>query len=243
MKKIISILLALVLLVCLAACELPSADNKTPGSPTTPDANNPAITPTTPPTTNNPTTEPDLSKYQEGTLVFCTNGVAYLIGIRGSLKAEYTGWETRDYGNLHHPWGGEKDDITAVVFEDGVTAISTRNWFHGCENLKTVTIGYGLTHIDQSAFSFSKNLTSVTLPGSVIEIGDSAFTFCESLTSINIPNSVTSIGRDAFRICKSLTSITFDGTVAQWHAITKGDGWNFGVPATEVICSDGVVTL
>ena len=216
MKKIISIFMALVLLVCLAACGIPNTDT---------------------------TTEPDLSKYQEGTLVFCTNGVAYLIGIRGSLRAEYTGWGTRDYSDVNPPWRGERYNITAVVVEDGVSAISTHGWFHDCENLKTVTIGYGLTHIDQSAFSYSKNLTSVTLPGSVIEIGDGAFSFCESLTSINIPNSVTSIGGYAFSICKSLTSITFDGTVAQWHAITKGNSWNVGVPATEVICSDGVVTI
>jgi hypothetical protein len=54
---------------------------------------------------------------------------------------------------------------------------------------------------------------------------------------------VTSIGEWAFRSCLYLTSITFEGTKAQWNAITKDSDWNYKVPATEVICSDGTVSL
>ena len=32
-------------------------------------------------------------------------------------------------------------------------------------------------------------------------------------------------------------------TVAEWEAITFGTRWNNQVPATKVICSDGVVAL
>jgi hypothetical protein len=31
--------------------------------------------------------------------------------------------------------------------------------------------------------------------------------------------------------------------MAEWNAIEFDDDWNYGVPATEVICSDGVVSL
>jgi hypothetical protein len=54
---------------------------------------------------------------------------------------------------------------------------------------------------------------------------------------------VTYIGARAFYECSSLTSITFEGTVVEWNAISKSDSWNDQVPATEVICSDGTVSL
>ena len=54
---------------------------------------------------------------------------------------------------------------------------------------------------------------------------------------------VTSIGNSVFSGCSSLTSITFQGTVAEWNAITQGTGWSHNVLATEVVCSDGSVSL
>ncbi len=79
--------------------------------------------------------------------------------------------------------------------------------------------------------------------GSVTSIGGGAFSGCSGLTSVVIPNGVTSIGWFAFEDCSRLTSITFEGTVAQWNAIEKGNSWKYNVPATEVVCSDGTVTL
>lgn len=61
--------------------------------------------------------------------------------------------------------------------------------------------------------------------------------------SVTIPNSVTSIGENAFEYCKNLTEINFDGTIAEWNAITKGYNWNRQVSATKVICTDGEVEL
>ena len=88
--------------------------------------------------------------------------------------------------------------------------------------------------------------THITLPeschGKNYAIYDYAFFLHYNLVSITI-NKITSIGRSAFEMCYSLTSITFKGTVATWTAITKGVDWNVTVPATEVICSDGTVSL
>ncbi|MBR5187152.1 MAG: leucine-rich repeat protein, partial [Clostridia bacterium] len=64
------------------------------------------------------------------------------------------------------------------------------------------------------------------------------------LTSVTIGNSLTSIGEWAFYNCVRLTSITFNGTKAQWNAISKGYNWTtYNVPVRQVICSDGEVSI
>ena len=105
------------------------------------------------------------------------------------------------------------------------------------------TIPDSVTTIGNYAFCKCSNLTSVTILDSVITIGNSAFRGCTNLMSVTIGNSVTTIGDWAFDGCDNLTIITFEGTVAQWNAISKGDDWKYNVPATSVICSDGTVTL
>ena len=83
----------------------------------------------------------------------------------------------------------------------------------------------------------------MTLGNSVTSIGSFAFAYCDSLTSITISDSVTSIGQWVFVDCGNLTSVAFEGTVAEWNAINKGNSWNNYCPFTEVVCSDGTVQV
>ncbi len=107
----------------------------------------------------------------------------------------------------------------------------------------TFVIPDSVTSIGDCAFSDCTSLTSITIPDSVTSIGNSAFSTCTSLTSIEIPDSVTSIGGAAFYNCTLLESINFTGTVEQWEAIDKNFLWKSGIPATEVVCSNGTVSL
>ena len=155
--------------------------------------------------------------------------------------------------------------LTSVTIQYGVTSIG-KYAFYECSSLTSIIIPDSVTTIDEDAFSKCSSLTSITIPDSVTTIGFGAFWSCSSLTSITIPDSVTTIGYDAFWGCSGLTSvtiqygvtsiyervfqycsalntITFNGTIAQWNAIEKGDNWNDGVPATHVQCSDGTVAL
>ena len=93
------------------------------------------------------------------------------------------------------------------------------------------------------AFSYCNGLTSVTIPDSVTSIGNSAFYDCTGLTSITIPDSVTHIDDYAFNYCTSLTTINFNGTMEQWNAVSKGTNWKTNVPATQVVCTDGTVSI
>ena len=93
--------------------------------------------------------------------------------------------------------------------------------------------------LDQNSLS---NLTEVTLPDTVTVILPAAF-YCTGITEITIPASVTMIEISAFEDCTSLETIIFEGTKAQWKAISLAQDWNVGALATEVTCSDGTVEL
>ena len=102
--------------------------------------------------------------------------------------------------------------LISVTIPNSVTSIGDSAFF-GCTSLTSVTIPNSVTSIGDSAFYNCTSLTSVTIPNTVTSIGDSAFYNCTSLTGVTIPDSVTSIGRSAFSTCKSLISVTIPNSV------------------------------
>ena len=107
------------------------------------------------------------------------------------------------------------DDCTSlasVTIPDSVTSIG--EWaFDGCTSLTSVTIPNSVTSISRYTFWNCTSLKSVTIPGSVTSIGEYAFDGCTRLASVTIPDSVTSIGYGAFYECTSLANITIPSSV------------------------------
>lgn len=132
--------------------------------------------------------------------------------------------------------------LTNITIPNNVTSIGTEA-FRGCTGLTSVTMGNSVTSIGGAAFYGCTGLTSIAIPDGVTSIGGAAFRGCTGLTSIIIPDSVKSIGSWAFDGCTGLTSIKFNGTIAQWNAISKDYNWKLDVPATEVVCTDGTVSI
>lgn len=129
----------------------------------------------------------------------------------GKMTISGTGAMT-DYETFPEvPWDSFRGDIRSVTIGKGVTSIGG-NAFDGCLNLNSVTIPDSVTHISWQAFEQCENLYSITIPNSVISIDLQAFWNCIRLTSINIPASVTYIGDKVFDSCSSLTSVTYKGT-------------------------------
>ena len=63
----------------------------------------------------------------------------------------------------------------------------------------------------------------VIIPDGVKKIANEAFYNNGRLKSVTIPESVTNIGDRALDDCKNLASVFYNGTLAQWCAVDKGN--------------------
>ena len=119
-------------------------------------------------------------------------------------------------------------DESTKSYTDGTTTYEEGFWYEGST----------FATLKATSFDELKYFTNLET------IRNGAFFNCTSLSSVTIPNSVTTIGNGAFYNCTSLSNINFNGTIAQWKAITKGTGWNISVPSTtKVTCTDGQTTM
>ena len=180
-----------------------------------------------------------LSKDENGYVIYTDEDEKILVAYLGTeteltLPADIT--QINQYAFSFYSW------ILRITIPNNVTNIGDYA-FYECTGLTSVTIGNSVTSIGKQAFARCKGLTSITIPDSVTSIGYSAFYGCAGLTSVTIGNSVTSIGSSAFEGCTGLTNIKFNGTIAQWNAISKGEYWKYNVPATQVVCTDGTINI
>ena len=142
--------------------------------------------------------------------------------------------------------------LTSVTIGSGIKFMDSYA-FYGCYNLQNIYVTdivawCGISGLEglMEYGSSNKKLyinnelaTSITIHNGVTKIGGSAFRGCSGLTSVTIPDSVTSIGVRVFYNCSGLTSITFNGTKAQWNAISKGNQWNLQTGNYTIHCTDG----
>ncbi len=95
---------------------------------------------------------------------------------------------------------------SSYVLPSGVTHVGSYA-FMGCTNLRELILCQGLTHIGNNAFG-------------------AGFYKSNGLLSISIPDSVEYIGDYALAFCDQLMAIHYEGTLAQWLLILKGQDWN-----------------
>ena len=210
-----------------------------------------------------PYSEPEYVLSNDGKYYICkgvNNKYADIFVLReNTVKSSIGGIPVTHIGEYAFSYSYFKD----FIVPEGITDIGVRA-FQRSYNMKNISLPNSLINIGKDAFSecYFENITlpnnlksigdcafcdcdelrSIIIPYSVTSIGDYAFAGCNVLTSVVIGNGVTSIGERAFENCDKLTSVRFAGTVAQWEKIEKGRNWNINIPATEVVCTDGVVS-
>ena len=186
MKKILSLILALVATTCLWAYDFQSGDlyyNITSSS---------ALY------TVEVTYEKYYSDYNYSSLTTAT--IPETVNYNGTTYSVTSIGERAFY---------DCSSLTSITIPNSVTSIGS-SAFTNCSSLTSITIPNSVTSIGDDAFYGCSSLTSVTIPNSVTSIGDYAFEYYSSLTSVTIPNSVTSIGGWAFIYCSNLTSIVVE---------------------------------
>jgi len=137
--------------------------------------------------------------------------------------------------------------LNSLVIPSSVTELDRP--FAECTSITTVgPIGSGasaeipnLSVINNYFFRDCTALTDVVFPGSVTFLGWGAFDGCTALTSVTIPISVTEFSGENFVGCTSLKNINYEGTVAQWQAIVKGQDWARDTGNYTINCTDGII--
>ena len=137
----------------------------------------------------------------------CGENLTWVLTADGTLTISGTG-EMNDFKVRNQPWYDYRQQITAVVVEEGVTEIGRVAFFSFWE------------------------ITSVTLPDSLTSIGGEAFAYCDSLREIVIPAGVMDIGDRAFVCCSALPAITVAADNAYYCSV---DGVLFNKDMTELI--------
>lgn len=132
-------------------------------------------------------------------------------------------------------------DIANWCGISGLNNLSLYNktvYIEGKEITGNLVIPDNVAIIGDYAFINSK-LTDITISNNVTHIGSSAFSYCYRINSITIGKSVISIGEMAFYQCSALTNIIFSGTIEEWNAIEKNNGWNGNTGNYIIRCTDG----
>ena len=79
----------------------------------------------------------------------------------------------------------------------------------------------------QSVFAvpndYRTEIKKITIPDSIVAIGDYAFEFCVSITEIEIPNTVTQIGEKCFYGCSQLKNIVLPNGITEIPAYAFGN--------------------
>ena len=102
--------------------------------------------------------------------------------------------------------------LTTVSIPSSVATINSYA-FYNCSTLEEITIPSGVAAINSYAFYNCSSLTTINIPESVNSIGNSAFYDCSSLRDIVIPTSITKLNEDLFFGCTALKNVSIPSSV------------------------------
>lgn len=133
-------------------------------------------------------------------------------------------------------------DIDIPSIHKGINVIQIgEKAFYKNTKITSVIMPNTIKIIGDQAFWGCQSIQEIVLPESVEIIGERAFAYCTKLQSISLSTSLKEINMWAFEYCTSLKTINFNGTIAQWNAINKGEDWDLGLKNYTINCIDGII--
>ena len=125
--------------------------------------------------------------------------------------------------------------------------------FTQCNSLDTIVVDSNNSKYDSrdncnaiiitSTNTLWQGCKNTTIPTTVTSLGRACFAEFNTLSNMTIPANVTRFGQYIFYGDTNLTSITYQGTIAQYQAITKEDGYNYETENIIVHCTNGNTTF
>ena len=96
-------------------------------------------------------------------------------------------------------------------------------WYSFREDIETIVVGDGITHLNWALFSELPNLKNVDLGN--VEMIDCLFRWCNGLEEIVVPETVTHIGACSFIGCENLKKVEIlaDDATLWWDAFSGAD--------------------
>ncbi len=219
MKKIISVMLALLMIATLCAC---SGDGDEVGD--------------------------DLDKYKQEDVVVTyveipETGERFYFETIDTETVAITGYNGKDMAHtLNIPKELDVSDPNDETTSDirTVTTIA-KEAFYYCSKINAINLPETVTTIEDYAFAGCALITEFEVPATVTTIGEGAFQACTALASLTFEegSTLSSIGKYAFQECTALTDLELPASVK-----TIGDGafWACEALAT-VIVNEGTETI
>lgn len=202
MKKFFPIILAIVLILCMASCSSEQSEEQTNAEDVVGGANE-----------NVSQSETGSFEYQlnnEGKceIVKYTPNSVKIVDL--TLPEKLDG---RDVVGIADSAFKAQNSIKSVKIPDTYTYVGNYA-FYDCDSLVSVEfVGTNLTDIGNNAFEGCNALTSINIPTSVTTVGSFAFKDCTSLTDIDLGASIVSVGEGAFFGCQALKTINIADTI------------------------------
>lgn len=150
----------------------------------------------------------NLAAIGEGTFYGCENlrGIAVPEGV--TVIEEYAFGDCRVLQEVQLPEGLKEIQNRAFVNCASLANLSVPNSvevidgsFQNCVKLAVISLGNGLTTLDDGAFRNCISLKEITIPDNCTVVGDRAFAGCENLATVSLGSGVTVIGEEAFAGC------------------------------------------
>lgn len=154
----------------------------------------------------------------------------------GQQITQYYGGSSNQYNVYYIP-----SSLVSVHMTQGYLGYGT---FYGCRMLEEITFTNHVPHVGISAFRNCSGLQQIVVPEGVKRIENRAFMGCSNLEYVYLPSTLTEIGTEMFNNCSKLSSINFGGARHAWYDLDDAQGnWKGNAPITQVVCSDGTVSV